>query len=114
MSNGMTIHDVLSYGPVCASDEELGWLVTVNGSYVNLWVRIPRWMQEDSGPRYENVECASGHPDSDLYKLTGAQMIDRAEECLKRWRDEAMGAPEESGDRCPACLASDHAGECAL
>ena len=33
-----TIFDVLEYGPIVAADEELGVLITVNGSYYNIWV----------------------------------------------------------------------------
>lgn len=82
----MNIHEVLQYGPICASDEELDWLVTLNGAYANLWVGN---FEGD----YQNTDCMSGH--DDLYKLTGAQMIDRAEYCLRNWRSEHMKEYDE-------------------
>ena len=30
-----TIEEVLEYGPICAADMELGFIVTINGAYVN-------------------------------------------------------------------------------
>lgn len=75
----MTIYEVLESGPICAGSEELGLLVTVNGSYVNLWV-------SDGTGGWTNTDCKSGHPD--LYKLTGADMIDLAERCLDEWTTE--------------------------
>jgi hypothetical protein len=75
----VNIHDVLGYGPICASDEDVGALVTVNGSYVNLWV-------SDGRGGWSNTDCRSGHPD--LYTLTAAQALDLAQDCLKDWLKE--------------------------
>jgi len=86
----MTIFDVLSNGPIVACDEELGLLVTINGSYLNLWAsRRDGW---------ENVECQSGHPD--LYTLTAARAIDLGEEWLAEIRkgDDAEEGDDEADD----------------
>ena len=73
----LNISEILEYGPICAADHEMGYLVTVNGAYVNLWV---------GGPvHYENVDALANSAWGDLYTKTGAQMIDRAEACLKVW-----------------------------
>lgn len=73
----MTIFDIIDeYGPICAADENMGYLVSVNGSYLNLWV-------ESSPGRYANIDC-SAMP-KNLYEATGAEMIDLAEQALKEW-----------------------------
>ena len=33
-----TIEEVLEYGPICAADMDLGFIVTINGAYVNFCV----------------------------------------------------------------------------
>lgn len=81
----MNIHEILQYGPICASDEELDWLVTINGAYGNLWVG-------DGNGDYTNTTCVSGH--ENLYKLTSADMLEQAEYYLDRWKKELM---EEHG-----------------
>jgi hypothetical protein len=77
MSN--TIFDVLEYGPICAADEDSGALVTINGSYVNLW------MPSSTPGQWVNTDCVANDAWGDLYNRTAAAMIDRAEECLKHW-----------------------------
>lgn len=72
----MNIHEALGYGPICASNEEMDCFVGINGTYLNLWV-------SRGNGQYENTDCRSGH--KDLYKLTGAEMIDLAEKALSDW-----------------------------
>jgi hypothetical protein len=88
-NNGSTIIEVLEYGPICAADEDTGCLVTVNGSYVNLWVPcggvINGTTGERSALRYANTDCVSNSEWGDLYTNTGAAMIERAESCLRGW-----------------------------
>ena len=72
----MTIHDVLSYGPIVAHDEESGCLVTANGSYLNLFV--------PHGDGWECTECTTWG-DGTLYDTTAATVMDCAEEALANW-----------------------------
>lgn len=37
-----TIFEVLGCGPIVAGDEAKGYLVTINGSYLNLWSSVVR------------------------------------------------------------------------
>lgn len=85
MSN---IFDVLELGPICAADAELGLLVTVNGSYLNLWV-------SDGKGMFSNTDCRYLNSQNGLYSVTGAEMIDKAEEYLK---DVIAGNGEDSDD----------------
>lgn len=82
----MTIFQVVEYGPICAADEDTGWLVTVNGAYVNLWVPCgDGWVPGGDGS-YTNTDLEPTNAGSDgLHKMTGAQMLDRAKECLTEW-----------------------------
>lgn len=92
----MTIFEVLDCGPIVAKDEELGLLVTVNGSYLNLWVERPgKLLVSGYVMGWENTDCRCGHPD--LYTLTVAKAMDLAEEWLKEIRGEAE-ADEEPDD----------------
>ena len=43
-----TIEEVLEYGPICAADMELGFIVTINGAYVNFWTQA-RLLKDDYG-----------------------------------------------------------------
>lgn len=72
----MNLHEVLGYGPICASNEELDCFVTINGAYLNFWAGR-------GNGEYENTDCRSGH--NDLYNLTGAEMIELAEKALDDW-----------------------------
>ena len=73
-----TIHEVLEYGPICASDEETGCLVTVNGAYANLWVPCP-----DGG--YDNRDCVAC--EADMYGTTAAAMWEFGKVCFAAWLD---------------------------
>lgn len=73
----MTIFDVLAYGPIVSGNEELGLLVTVNGSYYNLWV-------SRGDGKWENTDCASpGAPDSNYPDLWKA--VSKGEKRLEEW-----------------------------
>lgn len=81
---GQTLAEVLECGgPICAHDALV--LVTVNGSYVNVWAQNP-------DGSYTCVDCRSGH--LDLYHMTAAEMIDLAEATLKDWLNPM--SPEEA------------------
>jgi hypothetical protein len=82
-SDGMTIHDVVGYGPIVFSNEECGVLITINGSYLNWW--------NFDGDSYHNTGCRSGHPKLD--KLTVAEAMDLAE----AWFNEENEDEDETG-----------------
>lgn len=77
-----SIHEVLEYGPICASNDEFDVLVTVNGAYLNLWCG-------DHSGNYTNTDCRA--MTKDLYNTTGAEMKDLA----KRYLEEALNPEEE-------------------
>ena len=71
-----TIAEVLEYGPLMLVDDEYGVAITMNGAYVNVW-------PYDGTHFYAAAECYA--MPSDLYTMTGAQMLDYAKECLERF-----------------------------
>lgn len=82
----MNIYEVLEYGPIVACDEDFGCLVTINGSYLNLWV-----LQRQPYPRgpesWTNTDCRTWGGDGvDLYKVTAAQAMAFAEAWLEEIR----------------------------
>jgi hypothetical protein len=81
------IYDVLELGPIVAQDEDMGCLITINGSYLNFWV------ERDFG-RYENTDCRS-FSETELNTLTWVQAMDIAEKYLKEVIFEATIQDEE-------------------
>lgn len=71
---GMTVLEMLDYGPICAGSEEIEILITVNGAYLNAWVSC-------GDGSWENTDCRARN--KDLYNTTGAEMIDEAEKYLE-------------------------------
>ena len=72
----MNIYEVLDYGPIMAQNEELGILITVNGSYFNIWV-------DRGNSKFENVDCVSlGNGMDGLYGIKTTDLIKKAEEIL--------------------------------
>lgn len=71
----MNIYDVLELGPIVAQDAELGILITINGSYLNLFI------ERDFG-RYENTDCRS-FSETVLSGLTWIKAMELAENYLK-------------------------------
>lgn len=83
--SGMNIHELLGYGPIVFSSEEVGVVITINGSYLNWW--------HESSNGWHNSDCRSGHPD--LYTLSVSDAMDLAE----RWFNEVMnGTDDEEQD----------------
>lgn len=72
---GMTLLEVIEYGPIVAVHPEFESLVTINGAYLNWWNHL-------GDGKYVNTECRSGHPD--LYTLTVAKAMDLA----KKWIED--------------------------
>lgn len=71
-----TIHEVMEYGYVVASDSELDILITVNGAYFNIW-------RGDFDGHYSNTDCKSTGFDKGLYGQDMAKVIDKASDILE-------------------------------
>lgn len=70
----MNIHEVLEYGPIVASNEDHGYLLTGNGAYWNLWI--------DRGDRtYSNVDCYAR--EKDMYQTTAADLWEQGKAKLE-------------------------------
>lgn len=83
MATKMTLAEVvMTYGPIVAADEDMGLVVTVSGSYVQLW-------RQDKAGLFEAIDLQSN--DRDLYHITAAEAIDLGEaflaECLEESED---------------------------
>jgi hypothetical protein len=72
--NHMTLCQMLEYGPIVAFNEEFGLFVTINGSYLNLWVQRGK-------DGYENTEVRS-FGDIELNQLKWVDAVDLAEKYL--------------------------------
>lgn len=83
----MNIFEAMEYGPIVASNEELGLFVTANGSYLNLWVL--------NGQELTNTDCRSFDDAQDLpngiMSLSLLEVTNRAEAYL----NEAMNEGSE-------------------
>lgn len=81
-----SIHEVLTYGSVVASNEDLDILITVNGAYFNIWCG-------DYSGKYQNTDCRStGFGWAGLYDQDMVKVVDRAEAILE---EIVNGDPEE-------------------
>lgn len=71
-----TIAEVMEYGPILAVDEETGMMVTGNGSYYSLWVRVDEshWTAADA--------CTVP---KDMYQQTAADFWDGGKSALQDW-----------------------------
>lgn len=79
-----TIHEILETNIIIASDEELGCLVTVNGSYWQLWLEV------EPG-RFDCRDAKATDFGLDgLYKQNTADLIDEGKAKLEEWT-----APED-------------------
>jgi hypothetical protein len=67
----MTLNEMLEYGPLVHFDEELGLYFTMNGSYLNTWVR-------HGVDNFENVD-AHANGGFDPYRAPLDESIKRAE-----------------------------------
>lgn len=79
----MNIHDVLGLGHIVFGNEELGVLITANGSYLN-------WFNEVESGLYVCSTCRStaGKP---FYEMTMRELGEVAE----KWFEEEMSELEE-------------------
>lgn len=90
MMKHSTLVEVMEYGLVAAIDEEGCFLVTVNGSYFNLWVK-------HGDDNWENTDCCPTDKERGLYGYSAAQLLDDAKEQLAYWMNP-KGDPPEIGD----------------
>lgn len=87
-----TIFEVLSYGPIVAGDEDMGYLVTINGSCLNLWSSVVvhrRDWDKASQPcwtEWNNIDCRATNLPNGLYACTAAD----AWEMGKAWLAEIL------------------------
>ena len=83
----MNIHEVLEYGYIVASDEDLDILITVNGAYFNIWCG-------DYSGSYTNTDCRATSFDNGLYGEDMAKVADKAEKIL----EDVVNGDEEEED----------------
>jgi len=81
-----SIHEVLTYGSVVASNEDYDLLITVNGAYYNIWVG-------NFSGKYQNTDCRATGFDNVLYGQDMVKVVERAEAILEEILAE--GAEEE-------------------
>lgn len=83
----MNIHEVMEYGYIVASDEDLNILITVNGAYYNIWCG-------DYSGSYTNTDCRATSFDGGLYDQDFVKVTDKAKEIL----DEILSESDEEDE----------------
>jgi hypothetical protein len=84
----MNIHEVLTYGSVVASNEDLDILITVNGAYYNIWCG-------DYLGNYTNTDCRATDFDGGLYGQDFVKVADKAQEILEEILSEGDEEDED-------------------
>jgi len=79
-----SIHEVIEYGYIVATNEELDILITVNGAYYNIWCG-------DYSGKYQNTDCIATGFDNGLYGQDMVKVVERAEAIL----EELVSGEEE-------------------
>lgn len=72
----MNIHEVLEYGYIVASNEDLDLLITVNGAYFNIWCG-------DYNGNYTNTDCRATGFEGGLYGQDIVKVAEKAEKILE-------------------------------
>lgn len=85
----MNIHEVMEYGYVVASDEDLDILITVNGAYFNIWCG-------DYSGQYTNTDCRATSFENGLYGQDVVKVTDKAQKILEEVLSE--GQEEEENE----------------
>ena len=85
----MNIHEVMEYGYIVASNEDLDILITVNGAYYNIWAG-------NFAGDYTNTDCRATGFDGGLYGQDFVKVADKAKEILEEILSE--GNEEEQDD----------------
>lgn len=83
----MNIHQVLEYGYIVASNEDLDILITVNGAYYNIWCG-------DYDGNYTNTDCRATDFGDGLYGQDFVKVADKAKEIL----EEVLSEGDEEQD----------------
>lgn len=102
-----TIFEVLESGSIVAGDEEMGYLVTINGSYLNLWSSCHATYSSTRGLseiRWNNIDCRATNLPRGLYECTAANAWDMGKEWLAEILADLNG--ERDLDECADCGAS--------
>jgi hypothetical protein len=82
-----TIFEVLEYGPIVAGDEDMGYLVTINGSYLHLWSsQVEEHTQWRAQAVWNNIDVRATDLPDGLYKLSAADAWDMG----KAWLAEIL------------------------
>ena len=76
----MNIHEVMEYGYIVASSEELDILITVNGAYYNIWAG-------NYNGKYTNTDCRATDFDG-LYGQDMVKVTDKAQQILEEILNE--------------------------
>lgn len=84
----MNIREVMEYGYVVASDEDLDILITVNGAYYNIW-------RGNYSGNYTNTDCRATDFDGGLHGQDMVKVTDKAEEILDEILSEGNEEDEE-------------------
>lgn len=79
----MNIYEVISYGQVVFSDEELGIIITANGSYLNWWNGTNNYFENT------DVRSTAGKPYSEMNMR---ELEDKA----KEWYNDVMNDESEA------------------
>lgn len=82
-----SIHEVLAYGSIVATNEDLDILITVNGAYFNIWCG-------DYNGKYKNTECYATGFENGLCGQDMAEVVERAEAIL----EEILAGDAEEGE----------------
>jgi len=79
-----SIHEVIEYGYIVATNEDFDILITVNGAYYNIWCG-------DYSGKYQNTDCRATDFDNGLYGQDMVKVVERAEAIL----EELVSGEEE-------------------
>lgn len=83
-----SIHEVIEYGYIVATNEDLDILITVNGAYFNIWCG-------DYSGKYQNTDCRATSFENGLYGQDMVKVVEKAEAILE---EIVNGDPEEDED----------------
>lgn len=82
-----SIHEVIEYGYIVATNEDFDILITVNGAYYNIWCG-------DYSGKYQNTDCHATGFENGLY---GQDMV-KVVECAESILEEILSSGEEEDE----------------
>lgn len=83
-----SIHEVIQYGYIVATDEEFDILITVNGAYYNIWCG-------DYSGKYQNTDCHPTGFENGLYGQDMVKVVECAEAILGAILEKILASEEE-------------------